>query len=386
MRLLVFAVAVPLILLSSCGGSPSGEPQRSAAASSAAPVAVTAAPVSRQEWPTMYEATGTVRARTTAVIASKVMGYVQQVSAQVGDRVAEGQVLVTLEVRDLDAAVRSAETARAEVHSAIPEADSAVAAAKASLDLAQTTFRRMQDLAARKSISDQEFDEASARLKAAQAGYDMARGRRAQLDSKMAEAEQGVRSATVMQEYARIGAPFAGIVTARSVEPGSLATSGAPLITIERDGVYRLEAPVDESRLAAVLLGQSVEVSIEAMDRRLNCHVSEIVPAMDAASRSALVKIDLPAVPQLRSGMFGRAFFPLGARTVVAVPAAAVIERGQLQSVFVVEDGAARTRLLTTGQRTGDFLEVLSGLSAGERVVAPVPTGLQDGARLGVRQ
>jgi multidrug efflux pump subunit AcrA (membrane-fusion protein) len=128
-----------------------------------------------------------------------------------------------------------------------------------------------------------------------------------------------------------------------------------------------------------------VEVSLEAMDRRLSCRVSEIVPALDAGSRSALVKIDLPAEPQLRSGMFGRAFFPLGARTVVAMPVAAVIERGQLQSVFVVEDGAARTRLVTTGQRTGDLLEVLSGLSAGERVVAPVPTGLQDGARLEVR-
>jgi RND family efflux transporter MFP subunit len=325
----------------------------------------------RLEWPILYEATGTVRARATAAISSKVMGYVSQVNAQAGDRVTEGQVLVTLEVRDLDAAVRGAETGRVAAQSAIPEADSAVAAAKANLDLAQATFRRMQDLAAKKSISDQEFDEASARLKAAQAGYDMTLGRRKQLDSRLAEAEQSVRTASVMKDYARITAPFAGLVTARSVEPGILATPGTPLFTLEREGAYRLEASVDESRLSSIRVGQAVDVSLEAMDRPLDCRVSEIVPTVDAASRSALVKIDLPAVPQLRSGMFGRAAFSLSTRSVVAVPASAVTERGQLQSVQVVEDGVARTRLVTTGQRAQDLLEVLSGLSAGEKVVVP---------------
>jgi multidrug efflux pump subunit AcrA (membrane-fusion protein) len=97
------------------------------------------------------------------------------------------------------------------------------------------------------------------------------------------------------------------------------------------------------------------------------------------------VKIDLPAIPQLRSGMFGRAFFPLGSRTVVAVPASAIVERGQLQFVFVAEEGTARTRLVTTGQRSKDAVEVLSGLNAGEKIVTPVPMGLEDGTRLEVR-
>jgi RND family efflux transporter MFP subunit len=374
----IFA-AIPPLLLAACGGSTPRPPLRhgsdsvrgSSAASATAPAAARSATVVRLEWPILYEATGTVRARATAAISSKVMGYVSQVNAQAGDRVTEGQVLVTLEVRDLDAAVRGAETGRVAAQSAIPEADSAVAAAKANLDLAQATFRRMQDLAAKKSISDQEFDEASARLKAAQAGYDMTLGRRKQLDSRLAEAEQSVRTASVMKDYARITAPFAGLVTARSVEPGILATPGTPLFTLEREGAYRLEASVDESRLSSIRVGQAVDVSLEAMDRPLDCRVSEIVPTVDAASRSALVKIDLPAVPQLRSGMFGRAAFSLSTRSVVAVPASAVTERGQLQSVQVVEDGVARTRLVTTGQRAQDLLEVLSGLSAGEKVVVP---------------
>ncbi len=143
---------------------------------------------------------------------------------------------------------------------------------------------------------------------------------------------------------------------------------------------------MDESKLPFVKTGQTVEVALEALDRRLTARVSEIVPAVDAASRAYTVKIDLPALPNVRSGMFGRAWFPMGARKVVAVPAAAVVERGQLQSVFVVEDGVARNRLVTTGKRQPDAVEVLSGLSEGEKVVSPVPPGLADGARVEVRQ
>jgi RND family efflux transporter MFP subunit len=260
-----------------------------------------------------------------------------------------------------------------------------VAGSKANLDLARSTFGRMEELASRKSISSQEFDEASARLKSAQAGYEMARSRRGQVDSRLAQVEEEIRAAKITRDYARIAAPFAGVVTAKSVEPGNLAAPGAPLLTIEREGAYRLEAAVEESKLPVVKTGQNVEVGLEALDRRLAARVSEIGPAVDAASRTYTVKIDLPAVANLRSGMFGRAWFPMRARQVLAVPSAALVERGQLQSVFVVEQGAARMRLVTTGKRAAGAVEVLSGLSQGENVVSPVPAALADGAPVQVR-
>jgi len=378
--------AIPLILsfaaLAACGG---GESHPRAASISPA-VSVQTAAVSSQQWPEKYEATGTVRARTATVISSKVMAYVQQAAIQVGDRVREGQLIVTLDSRDLDSNVRLAEAAQAEVRSAIPEAENGVAGARSNLDLAQSTFKRMEDLASKKSISDQEFDEASARLKAAQAAYNMALSKRAQLDSKAAQVEQQIRAAIIMRDYAKIAAPFAGVVTAKSVEAGSLAAPGAPLLTIEREGGYRLEVSVDESRLPVVRVGQTVEIALDALDRRLSARVSEMVPSVDAASRAYTVKVDLPPLPNLRSGMFGRAVFPLGTRTVVTVPAAALVERGQLQSVFVVEDGAARTRLITAGRRFQNGVEVLSGLSEGEKVIAPIAAGLADGARVEARQ
>jgi multidrug efflux system membrane fusion protein len=339
-----------------------------------------------QPWPEVYEATGTVRARAAAVLSSKVLAYVRQVAVQVGDRVREGQLLVVLESQDLDANVRRAEAAQSEVKNSIPEAESGIAGAKANLDLAAATFRRMEDLASKKSISDQEFDEASAHLKAAQAAYDMARAKRTQLDSKLTQVEQEIAAAKIMRGYTQIPAPFAGVVTAKSVELGNLAAPGAPLLTLERDGSYRLEAAVEESKLSLVKAGQITEVELEALGRRLSARVSEIVPAVDAASRAYLVKIDLPAVENLRSGMFGRARFQMGTRSIVAIPKAALVDRGQLQSVFVVEEAHAHTRLVTTGKRGLDSVELLSGLSEGEKVISPAPAGLVDGARVEIRQ
>ena len=268
----------------------------------------------------------------------------------------------------------------------MPEADSAVAAAKANLDLAQVTFGRMQDLFRKKSISNQEFDEASARLKAAQAAFDMARRRRAQLNARISQADQDVRSSEVTRSYADVLAPFAGVVVSKSVEPGTLAVPGAPLLTIEREGAYRLEASVEELHLAAIRVGQAVSVTLDGVDRIIDSRVSEIVPAVDAASRSYTVKIDLPAIPALRSGdIRTRISFSLGSRPVLAIPTAAVAERGQLQSLLIADNGFAHTRLITTGQTNRDRIEVLSGLAAGEKIIFPVPRDLADGARVEVR-
>jgi RND family efflux transporter MFP subunit len=180
-------------------------------------------------------------------------------------------------------------------------------------------------------------------------------------------------------------APFAGIVTAKSVTGGDLATPGAPLLTIERQDGYRLEASVDESKVSGVRPGQNVRVALEATSCEVLARVSEVVPMVDAASRSYIVKVDLPSCAGLRSGMFGRAWFPLGVRRIIALPAAAVVDRGQLQSVFVVEGETARTRLITTGERANGQVEILSGLSAGEKVVVPIPPGLGDGTRVEAR-
>ena len=377
-----FLAVVPFAIW--LGGCTEADHEPAAEPGRAAPVAVSAIAVTQVDWPSTYEATGTVRARTSATIAAKLMGAVREVKVQVGEHVAEGQVLAVLDSRDLETGLRRAEAAREEIRSAIPEADSGAAAAKANLDLAQATFNRMQDLYQKKSISNQEFDEASAKLKSAQAAHEMAHARRTQLDAKLQQTEQEVQSAQVSLSYAQITAPFAGVVTSKPVEPGVMAVPGAPLLTIEREGAYRLEASVEESRLPGIRVGQAVAVKLDALS--LMGKVSEIVPEVDAATRAGTVKIDLPANAQIRSGVFGRALFGGGVRHVIAIPAAAVTERGQLQSVLVAENGVARTRLVTLGARQGDRAEVLSGLHEGDAVIAGAPASVGDGTRVEVRQ
>ena len=348
-----------------------------ASESEPAPVRVRVVEVGTVRWPSTYEATGTVRARTTATISARLMGAVHEVKVQIGDPVKEGQVLVVLDSRDLDAGLRRADAAREEIKGAIPEADSGVSGTKASLDLAQVTFNRMQDLYNKKSISNQEFDEISSRLRSAQAAYDIARAKRAQLDAKLAQAEQEVLAAEVNRDYAQIAAPFPGVVASKQVEPGNMALPGASLLTIEREGGFRLEVSVEESRLGSVRIGQSVPVRIEAVT--VTGTVSEIVPEIDSASRAGIVKIDLPAIAALKSGAFGRALFASGSRTSLAVPVVSVIERGQLESVVVVENGLARTRLITLGAKAGNRVEVLSGLNGGEKVIVSAPQSVVDG-------
>ncbi len=379
MRTRLPLAAALLLALAACN-----EPVHEKSAAAAA-IPVHAATTAYQTEPSFYEATGTVASRSTAVISAKWSGYVREIRVRVGDNVREGQELVTLDARDLEAASKRAAAGRDEIRSAIAEADSSLASAKSNLDLAEATYRRMSDLYEKKSISDHEFDEASASVKAARSSWDMARARRAQMDSRLSAASEEMRAADVNLGYALIRAPFAGVVTLKSADPGSLAMPGSPLLTIEGGG-YRFEAQVDESKLASIHPGQEVQVTLDGTASPIGARVSEIVPAVDPASRASTVRINLPVASALRSGLFGRAAFPAGSRQVLAVPAAGVVQRGDLRFVYVVDGSVARNRLITTGAGDGGHLEVLSGLSAGERVIVPIPANLSDGAPVEVNQ
>jgi RND family efflux transporter MFP subunit len=311
------------------------------------------------------------------------MGYVREVKVSSGDHVRNGQLLVVIDSRDLDVALQQAKAVEQEAHSGIAEAENGIVAAKAQLGLAQATFHRMQDLFEKKSISNQ---EAHARLQTAEAAHQMAVSRRAQLDAKIAQAKQGVESASVMRTYGEIRAPFSGIITEKRVEPGQMATPGTPLLTIEHAGGYRLESAVEESLLGAVRIGQSVSVVLDAFGETVSGRVSEIVPAVDPSSRAFVVKVNLPAAPNIRSGLFGRLRISRGSHPAMAVPETAVSQRGDIRTVFVVEESLAWSRMVTTGDRRDGRVEILSGLQDGDRIVYPRPAGLRDGARVEVRR
>jgi multidrug efflux pump subunit AcrA (membrane-fusion protein) len=347
---------------------------------------VQVATVTTSEVADVYRASGTVRARYSAVIAAQIAARIVEVRVQAGDRVRAGQTLAVLDRRDLEANLRRCEAGYAEAESAIAEAENAITAARANLELGRATHRRYQELLVKASVSQQEFDESQARLKSVEAALAMAAAKRRQAEARRSQAEAEIAGARIALGYATLTAPFAGLVTERKADPGSLATAGAPLLTLEREGNLRLEATIDESRLGLIRMGGGVAVEIDGLNRTVTGRVAEVVPSVDAATRSFIAKIDLPALPGLWAGMFGRAAIAAGGSEALLVPRSAVVERGQTRSVYVVEGDIARLRFITLGEAHDDQREVLSGLTAGERIVVAPPPVLADGGRVAMQE
>lgn len=349
--MLILASLAPLLLLAGCGGKKElGKPAETVRG-------LPVMQVERAPIPDVVEAVGSVRAHQTAQLSAEIVATVRSVPATEGKRVRRGEVLIVLD----DAQQRAGAL---QASAGVVAAGQQAAAAEANYGLAQATFNRYQAMYEKKSVSPHEMDEVQARYKAAAAQRDAAQAGHAQAAAVHAQAR-------ALLSYTRIRAPFDGVVTAKHVDPGALAAPGVPLLTVEDTSRFRLEAPVDESDLRFVQLGGKVEVAIDALGSVLPGTVQQIVPAADPASRSFTVKVELPRDPRLHSGLFGRARFPRGQRDAVVVPRAAVLDRGQLQGVYVVgADGRIALRFITLGQPLGDQVEVLSGLSGGERVVA----------------
>lgn len=308
--------------------------------------------------PDVIAAVGTVRASETAQLSAQMMGNVLSVTVREGDAVKQGQVLATIDPAQAQAGLDRAQAA-------LSSAQHELAAAQTERSLSESTFKRFETLYQRKSVSSQEYDELKARYMGS-----IARSEAAQ--SGEAQAKAAVAQAQTAFGYTKLRAPFQGIVTERRADPGVLATPGMPLLTIEAAGRYRLEASIDEANLRFVRMGEAVRVTLDAYpDEQLTGKVTQIVPAADPNTRTFLVKVELPANKLLRSGLFGRANFSRGERDSLVIPRTAVVDRGPLKCVYVVgADKIASLRYVSVGGVIDDRLEVLSGLSPTEVVIA----------------
>ena len=308
--------------------------------------------------PDLLEAVGTVHAAQTSSLASQVMGTIVEVRVREGDRIQRGQALVVIDDAQPKAALDRAASAELAAQQEVTATDS-------ELTLADATLKRYQILSEKGIVSPQEFDEKKARQQSLHARRDLAR---AVLEQTKAEVTQ----ARTFLEYTRIRAPFDGVVTERRLDPGALASPGVVILTVEDLSRYRLEATVNENEIRYLRLGEQAPVVIDALgNTAMKGRVTQIVPAADPASRSFLVKIELPTDTRLRSGLFGRAQFSRGERQSLLIPQTAVVLRGQLQGVFVLDQNkVAGLRYVTLGKLSGTEVEVLSGLQSGDRLVA----------------
>jgi RND family efflux transporter MFP subunit len=300
------------------------------------------------------------------------MGNVLEVRAREGDSVQAGQLLARVDDRTYSADRARAEQGVTEAKQGLEEAQRGLAAAEAQHQLARVTFQRFEQLAEQKSISRQEFDEVRARRDGAEAGVGAARARLEQAKAKLGQAEAAFAAAETLFANTRVVSPVSGRVIARHIDPGSLATPGLPLFTVEDTSRYRFDTRLDENALAVVRVGQKAEVALDHLAPEVIAgKITQVVPAIDPSSRTFQVKIALPRHPRVRSGQFGRARFQRGQRQAILVPASAIVERGQLRGVYAQEpDGVLHLRLITAGSRKDDRVEVLSGLAAGDTIVA----------------
>jgi len=308
--------------------------------------------------PDLVEAVGTLRASQTSQLAAQMMGNLVEIRVHEGDIVRRGQILAVIDEGQPRAAFDHATAADL-------ASQQQIAAAESELTLAESTFKRYQTLYEKKSVSPQEFDEVKARYQTAQARRDMAR-------SGQAQAKAALQQARTALGYTHVLAPFDGVVIEKKVDVGTLASPGMPILTIEDQHRFRLEATVNESDVRYVRLGQAVPIVVDALGgQELKGKVVEIVPAADAASRSFVVKVEMPVERALRSGLFGRARFARGERSALLIPRSAVVERGQLQGIYVLDlNRIAGLRYITLGKPASGQVEVLAGLQAGETLIA----------------
>ncbi len=346
-----------------------------------------------------YEAIGTVRSKTISVLSSKVLGRIVSIPVREGDRVKAGRLLVEIDDREMKAqfekswaGLKEAQYALDEIEKAIRGGEAEKKAADARLALASSTLDRYKGLFERRSVSSQEFDEVQTKHTAARADADQASERfqaliakKSQILARIDQAKADTRNAEAFLSHTRILSPIDGIVTSKPSDLGQMAVPGTPILTVEDDNHYRLEVLVEESRIGRIYLGDPVSVSIDAAEQKpMAGQVSEIVPALDPASRSYIIKIDLRAPGSstlFRSGLFGKARFNTGTKKVLTVPVQSVLERGQLTFVYVVDPAKiAHMRLIQTGKSYGDRVQVLSGLSEGDQVIVEPLTAVKDGA------
>lgn len=331
-------VLATVLLAAGCG---SKEEPATAVVSAASQATIQAAVVeiTSSQVPVRVEVTGQVTPIFQAILSSRIQGTIDTLLVREGARVSKGQILLQLDNRDVQADL---------------------ARASAEVDNAKTQLNRMQSLYSQDAVSKQEMENAVRSYKVAEANR---------------------KSVLAQMSYTVVKAPFDGVITEKKVEAGELASPGQPLLKMEDPFQLRLEATVAEGDLKSIARGDKIPVFIDALEAQvLSGVVSQILPAGDPQTHTFIVKVDLPKTPGLKSGMFGRFQLDKGISRTILVPASAVVERGELTSVYVVgSDRIARRRWIKAGRRFDQQLEILSGVNVGERVLADGSRGI-DGA------
>ena len=289
------------------------------------------------------EIMATVEAAQSATIAAKISGNITELPVFLGSKVNSGDILAVISADEIKAKLSQAQ---------------------AQLEQAQRNLTRERNLLKKNAATAESVKTLEELKRIAQAAFN---------------------ETQTMLDYATIKAPFAGVITSKPANVGDLATPGKTLLKLENESSLQVITDVPEALVLDLAIGDTLPVKIEAAGVEVSGTVTEIAPTADPTSRTAPVKLQIPASPNIRSGQFARVSLPGRRGTAIMVPRTAVQSFGQLERVFIELNGRVRLQLVKTGLVVDDLIEVLSGVSAGDRVVVSDTRELVDGRRVTVK-
>ncbi len=312
-----------------------------------------------------YDASGTVKARTVSAVASRIMGTVTSIRVKEGDTVSRGHLLLTIDDSDTGQKLEGAKQGYLEAQKALDAADE-------NRNLVNITYQRYKKLYEEKALTGQEFDQLKTQRRMAEIDYERAK-------AVAGRAEAGMSEAKVYHGFARVLSPVAGIITEKKIELGSMAVPGVPLMTVEDNSSYRIEINVNEKLAGKITVGSDANVFIDSLNKYIKGTVTEVVPSVDPSSRSFLAKISLKA-EGLRNGLYGKVSLPIGKKEALLVPTEAIVERGELTGLYVVDEHSIISyRLVRPGRVYGQRVEILTGLNPSEKVIVEGINKVVDG-------
>lgn len=343
----------------------SADPQKDTG-KSLPPVMVTvASPAGRGE--NTLQLSGQVEASQSAAISTRVMGYITMLKVNTGDQVQKGQLLAVISSEDILAK-------RAQAEARIAEAETGFNNAQKDLD-------RFTELYRQQSASVKEMDNVRMQYSSAKAGLDAARQMRNEISALLA--------------YTRLTAPFAGTVTRKNADAGSMATPGMPILVIEQKSALQVSAAVPETEISQVRTGQKARVSIRSAGKTFTGAIAQLNPSSQFTGSQYTIKISIPENEKkdLYAGMYADIALPLlyrettGNPAGILVPAASIQHTNQLTGLYTIgSNNTALLRWVRLGKTYGDQVEVLSGLSAGETFITSAEGRLYNGAPVAIRK
>lgn len=381
-----------ILAVGGCGGSAKGRTENGAAA-----LPVNVLQVSQVELRRDVEAVGTLAAHDEAIISAEVEARVARLAADMGDRVSKGAALVILDAEKLQYRAEEQRAALNQTRARLgargdelpkPEQTPEVISAIAHRTEAEQAVARARQLAARNLLPAQDLERAETQLQTAKAAYDAALASARNLLAEVGARSAALKGASRELQDTVIRAPFDGVVAERLVSAGQFVRVQTPVMRIVRLHPLRLTAQIPERFAPAIRVGQTIGVRVDAYpDRLVEGSVTRISPDVDQRSRAFAIEAAVPNLDgALKPGTFARVRLATDrVDKTITVPVTAVQTRYGRTVVFVVRDGTLAAAEVKLGDRLGQRVEILEGITAGTVIVADGVEGLTPGQAVAPR-